>query len=152
MPLTDGSSEIAVVVDVFDVPAYLQDLVTLRANWHKLTGCDGETRLTGSDRAEQTDPFCVDSVNQPAAQPISPQSTAALKGGLGRDLFLDLCGDALPGALVHACAHCSTCAGRKKKKGGGVPSMTAWCSGQRGALFAFGKRTKMIRFQNMWKL
>lgn len=68
----------------------------------------GKKWLTGSDRTEQTDPFCVNSVNQPLVQPISAQSTAALREGLRRDLFLDLCGDALQGALVHVRTHCST--------------------------------------------
>lgn len=82
----------------------------------------GKNRLTRSDRAEQTDPFCVDSVNQPPVQPISAQSAAALKEGLRRDLFLDLCSDALPGALVHVRAHCSTWHWRA---GSRVPRVTA---------------------------
>lgn len=82
----------------------------------------GKKRLTGSDRAEQTDPFGVHCVNQPPVQPISAQSAAALRGGLGRDLFLDLCGDALPGALVHVHAHCSTWPWRVGRR---VPRVTA---------------------------
>lgn len=63
--------------------------------------------------------------------------------------FLDLCGDALPGALVHVCAHrsfwrwVSEIPGRGREGGGWggalqphrTPPVTAWCSARRDASF-----------------
>lgn len=64
--------------------------------------------MDSSDRKSQwgdAKPFCVDSVNQPPVQPVSSESSEALNDALRRDLFLDLCGDTLPGALVHVYTH-----------------------------------------------
>lgn len=55
---------------------------------------------------DTADPSCVDVLNPPPLQPLLSQR-CSIEGGLGRDLFLDLCGDALPGTPVHARTDCS---------------------------------------------
>lgn len=64
----------------------------------------GERRGNGERKGEKANPLCVDCVNQPPVQPISPQSTAALNEALRRDLSWSLwrCITRRTGACVHS--------------------------------------------------
>jgi len=104
-----------------------------RKKWRKTEETEG---------GKKANPLRVDCVNQPPVQPFPPHPAKALQRWMkpSDGTFLDLCGKALPGALVHARTHRSLQRRVYEMplggEGGGLqPHVTAWCSRQRNASF-----------------